>query len=212
MDVAGTAGFCPSAWLKLESCNAWRPEAARAPSYRSLSAVVFLPMAGKRGDVHSISIHTFIWFTNIPWALSDHEKHRSKEMTSIGMSLLGWIPFIKPFPEGFAETATEIWRTANPQETRSRFWVMWSDASGWWTIKDLSREDMKRGKLGKPGFFKGRKKKTFKKKVARKKTWFSTKNLYFLGLVELMVYIYIFIKMVAGKEWPVKSTWWTPVQ
>ena len=28
----------------------------------------------------------------------------------IGMSLLGWIPFIKPFPEGFAETATEIWR------------------------------------------------------------------------------------------------------
>lgn len=49
-------------------------------------------------------------------SLSDHEKHRSKEMTSIGMSLLGWIPFIKPFPEGFAETATEIWRQRIPRK------------------------------------------------------------------------------------------------
>ena len=34
----------------------------------------------------------------------------------IGMSLLGWIPFIKPFPEGFAETATEMWRQRIPRK------------------------------------------------------------------------------------------------
>ena len=49
---------------------------------------------------------------------------------------------------------------------------------------------MKRGQLENLVFLRLGKK-TFKKKVARKKTWLSTKNLYFLGLIEPMVYIYI---------------------
>ena len=66
--------------------------------------------------------------------------------------------FHKAIPWRICRNSYRDLKTANLQETRSRFWVMWSDASRWWTIKDRSREDMKRGKLGKPGFLRVEKK------------------------------------------------------